>query len=130
MKLAADAMQKGIVSVSPELPLSDFEELLTTAEVSGAPVMDANGKLVGIASKTDIVRGLSEQMSVALREMNDAGLTVADVMTEAVISVPPDEPARSVARMMVDGKLHRVLVVDGTEIVGIITSLDLLSLIT
>jgi CBS domain-containing protein len=129
VKTAEDMMQKGVVSVSPELPLEDFEELLTAEDVSGAPVTDVNGKLVGIASKTDIVRGLSEQMSSSLREMNGAGLTVADVMTEDVVTVAPDDSMESVARKMVDGSLHRVLVTEDDEVVGIITSLDVLRVI-
>ena len=87
MKRAADLMQKGNVAVSPELSLEAFEELLTAEEVSGAPVEDERGCLVGIASKTDIVRGLTEQMSAAVREANGAGLTVADVMTEKPVVV-------------------------------------------
>ncbi len=129
MKRAADLMQTGIVAVSPELSLEAFEELLTAEEVSGAPVEDERGCLVGIASKTDIVRGLTEQMSAAVREANGAGLTVADVMTEEVVTTSPDDPVNLVARRMVDGGLHRVLVVKDDEVLGIITSLDLLRLL-
>jgi CBS domain-containing protein len=129
MKRAADLMQTGVLSVSPELALEDFEELLTSEEVSGAPVLDANGKLLGIASKTDIVRGLAEQMSAALRELGSPGLTVGEVMTPDVVTVGPDADVETVARAMVDGGLHRVLVVTDGEVLGIITSLDLLRLL-
>lgn len=127
---ASDLMQKGVVVVSPELRLDQFEELLTSEDISGAPVVDTNGALVGIASKTDIVRALSEE----LRERSDSdlgsNLTVEDIMSGEVVTVGPDEDAKAIARKMIDGHLHRVLVVNESDVVGIVTSLDLLRLLT
>lgn len=127
---ASDLMQKGVVVVSPELGLDQFEELLTSEDISGAPVIDTNGALVGIASKTDIVRALSEE----LRERSDSdlgsNLTVEDIMSGEVVTVGPNEDAKVIARKMIDGHLHRVLVVNETDVIGIVTSLDLLRLLT
>jgi CBS domain-containing protein len=126
---ASDLMQKGVVVVSPELGLDQFEELLTSEDISGAPVIDTNGALVGIASKTDIVRALSEE----LRERSDSdlgsNLTVEDIMSGEVVTVGPNEDAKVIARKMIDGHLHRVLVVNETDVIGIVTSLDLLRLL-
>ncbi len=125
---AADIMQEGILSVSPELALRDFEELLTSEAISGAPVTGPDGKLLGIASKTDIVRVLAEHAS-SRNDAFDPELTVEDVMTPEVITVSPEEDVQAIARRMIDGQLHRVLVAQGDEILGIVTAFDLLKLI-
>jgi CBS domain-containing protein len=121
---AADIMEKDIVTVSPELPLRDFEELLTGEDISGAPVTDAQGRVLGIASKTDIIEALSQQIPDALALGPE--LRVADVMSQGAVSVPPDATLAEVARTMVDGKLHRVLVSDGEHLLGIVSALDVL----
>ncbi len=125
---AADIMQEGILSVSPELALRDFEELLTSEAISGAPVTGPDGKLLGIASKTDIVRVLAEHAS-SRYDVFDPDLTVEDVMTPDVITVSPEEDVKAIARRMIDGQLHRVLVAQGDEVLGIVTAFDLLKLI-
>ena len=124
----ADIMQEGIVSVSPDLGLERFEELLTREEIGGVPVTGADGRLLGIASKTDIVRVLSEQAMDGY-EAFGPDLTVEDLMTTEVVAVDPDEDVKAVARLMIDGQLHRVLVVRDGEMQGIVTTFDLLKLV-
>ncbi len=87
-----------------------------------------DGKLLGIASKTDIVRVLSEQVSERY-EVFDDDLRVEDFMTPDVVTVGPDEDVKSIARRMIDGQLHRVLVTEGGEVLGIVTAFDLLKLV-
>jgi CBS domain-containing protein len=119
-------MQKGVISVSPELPLADLEEFLTTEDIGGAPVLGITGQVIGIVSKTDIVRALSDENGRHLSDFAEPDLTVEDVMTPGVLSVRPDDDVREVARQMIDGHVHRLLVCDGDEVVGIITTFDLL----
>ncbi len=121
-------MHEGIVSVSPELGLERFEELLTSEEIGGVPVTGTDGRLLGIASKTDIVRVLSEQAMDGY-EAFGPDLTVEDLMTTEVVAVDPDEDVKVVARLMIDGQLHRVLVVRDGEMQGIVTTFDLLKLV-
>lgn len=124
----SEIMHEGIVEVSPELGLREFEELLTVEDISGAPVTGGDGKLLGIASKTDIVRILSEEASTN-DELFGSALTVEDIMTREVVTVSPDEDVKSIARHMIDGQLHRVLVMRDSEVVGIVTAFDLLKLL-
>ncbi len=120
-----DIMQQGIISVSPELALKDFQELHTGEDISGAPVTGSDGRLVGVASKTDIVRALADEVSQ--RDILTPELTVEDVMTTDVVTVRPEAELREVARMMIDGNLHRVIVTEGDEVLGIVTTFDLLA---
>jgi len=123
----SDVMQKGVVSVSPELPIAELETFLSSEEIGGAPVIDNTGKLVGVVSQTDIIRALSEEGD--LYEMLAPELTVEDIMTESVLMVPTDAEVKDVARQMVDARVHRVLIADDDGVCGIVTSFDLLRLL-
>jgi len=121
---AKQVMQTGVAVVSPELSIHQFEEFLTSEEVSGAPVVDSEGALIGIASKTDVITAFAEKMDA--RSEFGASLTVQDVMTRDVICIDPETPITEVARIMLDGRVHRVIVSEDGAIVGIITPFDLL----
>jgi CBS domain-containing protein len=126
---AVDIMQKDILAVSPELPAESLEEFFATEDISGAPVQDERGQIVGIVSKTDLVRAFSGRDE---SEVNDAGreaLTVEDIMTRDVVTVSPDDEVGAVVQRMLDGRLHRVLVARNNELLGIITTFDLLELL-
>jgi CBS domain-containing protein len=127
---ASDIMQTGIVTVSPELSLREFERLLTQENIGGAPVVDGGERVIGVASKTDIVRALGDQREVLLAEVLDSALTVADIMTERVVTASPHDDVRKVAQQMLDGQLHRVVVADEERVLGLITTFDLLRLLT
>jgi CBS domain-containing protein len=111
--------------------------------------VDEDGALVGVVSVFDVarqssgetgvvteqgnpefyVRGWEEQYTVEeFRKLRvqEGHLTVRDVMTPAAFTVEEDDPISDVARTLVDGHIHRVLVTRGHEVVGIISSLDLL----
>ena len=126
---AVDIMQKDILAVSPELPVESLEEFFATEDISGAPVQNERGQIVGIVSKTDLVRAFSGRDE---SEANDAArevLTVEDIMTRDVVTVSPDDEVAAVVQRMLDGRLHRVLVARNNELLGIITTFDLLELL-
>ena len=125
----AEVMQRGVVSVSPELPVAELEAFLTSEEISGAPVIDTNGKLLGIVSQTDVIRALSEEASVDLRDLLTPDLTVDNIMTSSVLTVTEDDEIPDLARKMLDGGVHRAIVVSGDDVTGIVTSFDLLRLL-
>jgi CBS domain-containing protein len=123
---AEEIMQKDVITVSPDLPVKNFEGFLTEEEISGAPVVANDGRLLGVASKTDVVRALSEEVVSRTRELMEPELTVEDIMTRGTVVVSPEDDIRDVARQMVEGHLHRVLVVEEDSVVGIVTAFDLL----
>lgn len=145
---ARDVMTSEVFSVSPELTLIDLERDLDAQRVTGAPVVE-HGKLVGIVSRSDIDRQLSrersrsagmaafylaldpgEERSAATDPTQSAieglrSLRVRDIMTAEVISVAPDTGVREVARVMDERRIHRVLVLEGGQLHGLISTLDL-----
>lgn len=132
---ARDVMTAGVVAVPPTLPLTALEDALIARHISGAPVVDS-GRLVGIVSRSDVVRYFSIRralMPIAGPHppdpQRDAHLTVRDVMARDPVVVAPDAAIEEVARLMVAHHVHRVLVTEGDVVVGLISALDVAQLV-
>jgi CBS domain-containing protein len=144
---ARDVMVAEPVCVEPSTTVRQLAMVLEEHEISGAPVIDAQGRLIGVVSKTDLIRRCSEgtldlppaYLFEVLRDQDDPGdraessvipeplVCVEDFMTEDPVTVTPDAPLGRVAQLMSEASIHRVIVVDGERMpVGIITSLDML----
>jgi CBS domain-containing protein len=147
---AADVMNAQVLAVAPDMSVKELASFLIENQISGAPVLDAHGKLVGVVSLTDIVESESEGADPAgagaelhfggrwqreeaegFRGMHveTEGLLVSDIMTPTAFTVPHDTVVSKVARTMMAGRIHRLLVTRDQRVVGIVTTLDLLKLI-
>lgn len=142
MKIA-DIMTKDVVSVGPETPFKDLIERLVRSDVSGLPVLDDSGQLVGIVTEADLTskeafgghrhRALAVLADVLSARQHpwatkSAGWTAADVMTRDVAVCDPNEEVRVVARRMLDRGVKRVPVVQSGELVGIVSRQDILKM--
>lgn len=102
-----------VLTVEPTVSLVTARDVLNRAQVTGVPVV-GKGKVVGIVSKSDLI-GVD----------NPATTPVKQVMTRAIYAVKPEDPAIVAVKLMVDEKLHRVVVVgEQGELAGILTPLD------
>jgi CBS domain-containing protein len=142
---AADVMNTRVLTVRPDMTARELAGFLVENQISGAPVLDAHGKLVGVVSLTDIAQSDAERapeeppahgwegkaMAEEMRglHMEAEGPLVSDLMTPTVYAVPVDTPVSLLARTMVSGRIHRLLVTRDHQVVGIVTSLDLLQLL-
>ena len=124
----SEVMQREVLAVSCELSLLELEQTLSERGISGAPVVSDTGELMGIVSTTDVLRKLTsilETRSTSLREAL-ASIRLYEIMTPQVLTVGPGEEVESVAGKMSKARIHRVIVTgDSGEILGIVTSLDL-----
>ena len=134
-------------SVTPETRFSDLDRRFIHSGVSSFPVVD-DGKLVGIVCRFDIVRQISVEQSLselaseyydpACRESGEARsavadrvgrrlstLKVGDLMIQELVTVAPETSIEELANRMVERKIHHVLVTDGDELLGIVSTLDL-----
>jgi CBS domain-containing protein len=142
---AKDVMTPDPVCVTPSTRLRELARLFEEHEISGVPVVDQQGRVVGVVSKSDLIRRCSEgtddvppaYLFEVLAEQGDEDeiseimpeqlVCVQDLMTEGAVTVGPGQPVVSVARLMAEKRVHRVVVTDGSNLpIGIITSLDLL----
>ena len=148
---AADLMNPEVLTVPDDMTVRELARFLVDNDITGAPVEDDAGRLVGVVSVFDIARLLGEDeddFELDEPEEHAAGngatdpdgldeelddedddLLVEDIMTPAVWSVPEDATVPEVAALMLKEHLHRLVVVREEEPVGIISTSDLLGLL-
>jgi len=111
-------MQTDVLTVTPETPVLDVHRMFAEEEIHGAPVVDDDGLVRGVVSTLDILR--------AVNDGTESALDAEDVMTKDLVWVPPDMPIVEVAQIMREQHIHRVLVIDEGELLGVLTTFDLL----
>ena len=127
--LVRERMTRNPVLCSPDLPVNDAFDLMKKERIRRLPVVDKNGKLVGIVSDKDLLR-VSPSPATTLSAYEIPYLLskvkVNDVMTKKVITVSEDTPIEDAARIMVDNKIGGLPVVnESNAVVGIITETDI-----
>jgi len=121
--LVGDYMSLPAVVVAVDDVVQRAETLLTEHHVSGLPVVDAMGAIVGVVSRTDIL-GESPRVSALVRGHADR-LLVGELMTSPAITVSITTTLRDAARAMRDARIHRVVVVDeAARPVGVLSASD------
>lgn len=124
LAMLAAVRVKDVMTESPVFlrTVSDLDTAWTElhqAGVSGAPVLDDRGRLVGVISLSDLAD--------PRRRKADGSATVSDAMTRVVYAVRPDDPVSIAMRLMIDERIHRVVVVDdAAAVVGIVVPMDIL----
>ena len=117
--LASDVMIDDVVVVSESTPLKEVAKLFSERRITGAPVVNAAGELVGVISETDIIR---KSTSIGAWSPSTAG----QIMTKPPVAVAPDTTLQRVCELMFNRRIHRVVVAEGPQIRGIITTMDIL----
>ncbi|HUY91850.1 MAG TPA: CBS domain-containing protein [Pirellulales bacterium] len=153
--LARDIMHRDLITAQPEQSLAELRHLLIESHISGAPVLDEQGRLAGIVSRSDLVRvaelaeALDEQVSGSEIWLDDQAdgfkhpqpqgfngflkrlgeFRVKDAMRGQVLTCSPDTPVTELAAEMVRHHVHRIIVVEDNRPVGIVSTLDMTALI-
>lgn len=122
MKVEQLLKKKGdhLVTSRPEDTLEAAAQLLTTNNIGALPVRDADGTLVGMLSERDLVRSVAERGARAL------SLKVADIMSHDVAKCSASDSVKSVMETMSRRHIRHVPVVDGTDLIGIISQRDVM----
>lgn len=139
---AKDIMTKDVKTISLQSTLREAAELLASQGISGAPVLDETGQVVGILSESDILNqgkrykalprmalwGLRPIPEDFLREAYQEGLAlrVESIMSRHVITAEEETPVEELSRLMVSRRINRIPILRGKTLVGIVTREDLL----
>ncbi len=111
--LARDVMATEVISVQPSMTVQELAKLLAERRISGAPVVDYRGMLLGIVSDADILS----------RRRNEE--TVRSIMTTDVIAVAEDESVQEIALLLSVKRINRVPVLRQGKLVGIVSRTDI-----
>lgn len=123
----SERMTRNPVTILETASIDDGLHLMRQRKVRRLPVLDNAGKLVGIVSDKDLLHAApSPATSLSVYELHYllAKLTIKQVMTSPVITIGPDIPVEEAARIMADNKIGGLPVVEGGNLVGIITETD------
>ncbi|MGO1691453.1 MAG: CBS domain-containing protein [Marinobacter sp.] len=147
---AYEIMTPSIKAVPQSWTMDRLARFLTDNEITGSPVTDESGEIVGIATLKDITEfrwnanrsNTTRQLTadeqqearrlrmVMFEEMGKVPVEVRDIMTPIVLSVDETTPVRDIANIMMSEHLHRIFVTRESKITGIVTTYDMLKIIS
>ena len=114
MYTAADVMTDNVITVTPDISIKQVVKILYEKKISGVPVVDSNGGMVGVITETDLMGKQQED------------LKVNDIMTKSVISVDIDTPIEEISKILIDKVIRRVPVTQDGKLVGVVSRGDLM----
>ncbi len=144
MLKAKDIMTRNVITVGTSTTVEELARLLVERKISGAPVVDESGNLIGIVTENDLVRKnkkfhiptivrlfdafiMLESKSKIEQEIKEmAAITVADIYKKDVLTVTEDTPVDEIATIISERNIHLVPVTEGRTIKGIIGKIDII----
>jgi len=138
---AHQIMTKPVFTILPDATILEAANLMLRRHISGLPVVDAGGKLVGIVSEGDFIRrseiGTQRRRSRFLKLVlgpgqaatdfvHELGCKISDIMTHDPVTIAEDTPLETIVTLMERNKLKRLPVIRGDRVVGIVTRANLL----
>ncbi len=128
MDTVRDWMSQPPICIADSTTLPEARRLMHRRRVRRLPVLDSDGRLVGIVTEGDINR-ISDSQAHDMRQYNlyhrVVDLPVRDFMTRTVITVGPDDPVIAVAQLLLHHRIGGVPVIDEGRVIGVITESDL-----
>lgn len=120
----ADLMQRDVKTVPADATIAEAVSALADAHVSGLPVLDGSGKMVGVITTTDILVAEAETEDPGARERLFEATEVSEIMTRQPRVIGPAADLRAVAQQMLRQDVHRLFVEEHGQLVGVISQTD------
>jgi CBS domain-containing protein len=138
-----EIMTTDVVTVNPDTTVGELADILAKKKISGVPVVDGRGGVLGMVSEADIIVQDADlhfpyyvqflEMVIYLQSVHkfeervrkQIASKVSEIMTEDVVSVSPEESVREVATLMADRSVNRLPVIENGRLVGIVTRGDI-----
>ena len=144
MKTAADLMTRNVITVTQDMTVKHLAQLLMDNNISGVPVIDDGGKLIGVVTENDLIDQNKkvhiptvvsildsfiylespDRMEQEMRKI--AGSMVRDIYSKNVRTVGPAATLDELATIMSEQNIHTLPVVEGDQLVGIIGKRDII----
>ena len=138
---ARDVMVSPVITVKPSSSVREVAKTFLERRISAVPVVDDQGKLVGIVSEGDLMhrteagterkrswwlQGLTGDETLAAEYVKSHARKVADVMTRRVITASPDSPLHEIASLLENNSIKRVPIVKDGQVIGIVSRANLI----
>ena len=114
--IARDIMTSNVCTIRPDAGAQEAAQLLSQKRISGLPVVNPDGKIIGIVTEADIIS-----------KVNREGLRVADIMSHEVITVDEETSVSEIASLLTKRRIKRVPVVQKDKLVGIVSRADIVN---
>jgi len=144
MLCAKDIMTKNVITVTPDLGVEKLAALFWKNNISGAPVVDAEGNVVAVVTESDLIDqakkihiptmisfldsvimiGSADKVEKEIGKIT--GTTVSDICTKEVISINADTPLDEIATIMAEKGVHTLPVLAGKVLVGVVGKNDII----
>jgi len=144
MLTASDIMTKEVITVQEDMTIEALGRIFIEKRISGAPVLDNKGKLVGVVTENDLVRknsrlhiptvvrifdafvplGGNDRVEEEIRRISAS--KVSEICSRTLVTVAPDATLQDVSSLMFEKGVHLIPVLDAGRIVGIIGKIDII----
>lgn len=121
LAMVREHMDTHVPTVPPDMPILDAAQFLIRHRVTGAPVVNAAGNLVGILTELDCLKLLTTEGGDEAKRGR-----VSQYMTEEVVTIPPDMTISYATGVFLRSNFRRLIVVEDGKVVGAITRFDIL----
>lgn len=112
--LAKDIMNTNVITANADASISDVAKIMTEHHISGTPIINEEGKLVGIVTERDLL--LQSELIAS----------VTDIMTKEMITVSEDTPVDEISALLLAYSIKRIVVTRDKEVIGIVSRQDIL----
>lgn len=112
--IAGDIMTRKVWTIRPEVSVQEVAHLLSRERISGVPVVDETGKVIGIVTEADIISKVDRE-----------GLRVADIMSHDITAVEEETAVSEIAMLLTERKIKRVPVLRDGKVIGIVSRADI-----
>jgi CBS domain-containing protein len=112
--IASEIMTRKVFTIHPDASVQEVAQLLSRERISGVPVVNADGVIIGIVTEADI-----------LGKADREGLRASHIMSQQIIAVKEDTPVNEIATLLAERRIKRVPVLRDGKLVGVVSRADI-----
>jgi CBS domain-containing protein len=121
----AELMRTDVRTAAPDAPVADVVQAMADSHISGLPVVDSVGRVLGVVSATDVLQATADQDDATARSRFFEHTMARDIMTPNAHTIDPDADVRQAAQQMLYGEVRRLFEEERGRLVGVISQTDI-----